>query len=34
MHMNGEPDGPPMFVELPRLMSEVGVHAFAALGYA
>ncbi len=34
MHMNGEPDGPPMFVGIAMADVGSGVHAFAALGYA
>jgi len=34
MHMNGMPDGPPMFVGVPLADVGSGVHAFAAIGYA
>jgi len=34
MHMNGFPDGPPMFVAMGLADVGTGVHTFAALGYA
>jgi len=34
MHMNGMPDGPPMFVPMGLADVGSGVHTFAALGYA
>src|SRR5208282_4849695 len=34
MHMNGLPDGPPMFVGMALADVGSGVHTFAALGYA
>jgi len=34
MHMNGNPDGPPMFVAMGLADVGSGVHTFAALGYA
>lgn len=34
MHMNGEPDGPPMFVGMALADVGTGVHAFGAIGYA
>ncbi len=34
MHMNGDPDGPPMFVGIGIADVGSGVHVFAALGYA
>ncbi len=34
MHMNGEPDGPPMFVSSAIADGIGAVHGFAALGYA
>ena len=34
MHMTGEPDGPPMMVGIAIADSNVGVHAFGAIGHA
>ena len=34
MHMTGEPDGPPQFVNMAIADVNAGVHGFASLGYA